>query len=113
MDSLQLLQFCTDKAREKKAFDMLTIDLRELSLVCDYFLLMTASSSRQAQAIGDFLSAELKTVGYAPLRVEGQREGRWVLLDCGNVVVHVFQEEERQYYNLERLWGDAPQHKMD
>lgn len=108
MKSEALLRFCVEKASEKKAQNILSMDLSSLSLICDYFLLLTATNSRQCQAIADFLSEELALAGEAPLRVEGYAEGRWVLLDCNSVVVHIFQEDERQYYNLERLWGDAP-----
>lgn len=108
MNAEELLRFCVEKSLDKKALDILSMDLSSLSLVCDYFLLLTATNSRQCQAIADYLSEELKAAGEAPLRVEGYAEGRWVLLDGGSVVVHIFLAEERKYYNLERLWGDAP-----
>lgn len=113
MEAKDLLRFCVEKGIEKKAKDVLSMDVSQLSLICDYFLLLTAANKRQCQAIADFISEELKAVGEAPLRVEGYAEGRWILLDCNSVVAHIFQEEERQYYNLERLWGDAPQERFD
>jgi ribosome-associated protein len=94
-------------AREKKAVDIMTMDLSGITLICDHFLLMTAANTRQAQALSDYLAQGLKETGNPPLRIEGYKEGRWILLDFGSVVVHIFQEEERRYYNLERLWGDA------
>ncbi|MCL2496196.1 MAG: ribosome silencing factor [Clostridiales bacterium] len=108
LESQTLLRFCAEKALEKKARDVLGMDLSGLSLICDYFLLMTVTNSRQCQAIADFIREELGKVNQAPLRQEGYSEGRWLLLDCSSVIVHIFQDEERKYYNLERLWGDAP-----
>jgi ribosome-associated protein len=102
-----LLDFCLKKAAEKKATGILSMDLSKLSLICDYFLLLNANNKRHCQALSDFLRAELAEAGEAPLRVEGYKDGSWILLDCGSVVIHIFQEEERRYYNLEHLWGDA------
>jgi ribosome-associated protein len=107
LESRVLVDFCIKKAVEKKAADILSMDLQKLSLVCDYFLLLSANNRRHCQAIADFLREELARAGEAPLRVEGYKEGGWILLDCGSVVIHVFLETERRYYNLERLWGDA------
>ncbi|MCL1816676.1 MAG: ribosome silencing factor [Clostridiales bacterium] len=107
MESRKLLEFCIDKAMERKAAEITSMDLSQLSLICDYFLLLSANNKRHCQAIADSLREELSHVGAAPLRIEGYRDAGWVLLDCGSVVVHVFQQEERHYYNLERLWGDA------
>ena len=107
MEARELVDFCAKKAAERKAADILCMDLSKLSLVCDYFLLLSANNKRHCQAIADFLREELAKAGEAPLRVEGYSGGGWILLDCGSVVIHVFQEEERRYYNLERLWGDA------
>jgi ribosome-associated protein len=102
-----LLDFCIKKAAERKAADILSMDLSKLSLICDYFLLLSASNKRHCQAIADYLREELTKAGETLLRMEGYAGGGWILLDCGSVVIHVFQEEERRYYNLERLWGDA------
>jgi len=102
-----MLDFCVNKAIERKATDILSMDISKLSLVCDYFLLLSANNKRHSQAIADFLRDELTKAGEAPLRIEGYDGGGWILLDCGSLVIHVFLEEERRYYNLERLWGDA------
>jgi ribosome-associated protein len=107
LEARVLLEFCVKKAVERKATDILSMDLSKLSLICDYFLLLSANNKRHCQAIADFLREELAGAGAAPLRLEGHKEGGWILLDCGAVVIHIFQEEERRYYNLERLWGDA------
>jgi len=102
-----VLQRCVELAADKKGRDMVSLKLQGLTLICDYFLIVTAANTRQAQAISDNIQEEMKKGGIAPLRIEGYREGRWILIDFGVVVVHIFLEEERQYYNLERLWGDA------
>ena len=108
LEAHELLAFCVDKAVEKKAKNIISLELKDLTLICDYFLLMTADNTRQAQAIADFLEEELEAIDEKPRHIEGYDAGRWVLLDCSAVVVHIFLEEEREYYNLERLWGDAP-----
>lgn len=102
-----LLQQCLALAAAKKARDIVSLKLAGLTLICDYFLIVSAANARQAQSICDNIEIEMKTKGEAPLRIEGYREGRWILIDFGAVVVHVFLDEEREYYNLERLWGDA------
>ncbi len=109
MESKALLETCVALLKEKKAQEILSLDIRELSVVADYFLLATAGNNRQAQALADHLREETKKLAISPLRVNGYQEGRWVLLDYASVIVHIFLPEERQYYNLERLWGDAPQ----
>lgn len=108
MNSQELLDKCVSWAKEKKAQDIMSMDLRGISLIADYFLLATAGNTRQAQAIADYLKEEAETLANPPLRMEGYNQGRWILLDFGSVIVHIFMAEERQYYNLERLWGDAP-----
>ena len=107
LEARALVDFCAKKAAERKAVNILSMDLSQLSLVCDYFLILSANNKRHCQAIAEFLRGELAGAGAAPLRMEGYSEGGWILLDCGSVVIHIFLEEERRYYNLERLWGDA------
>lgn len=102
-----LLSHLVTLAQEKKARDMVSLRLTGLTLICDYFLIVSAASSRQAQALSDNIELGMKEAGLPPLRIEGFREGRWILLDFGAVVVHIFQDDERSYYDLERLWGDA------
>lgn len=92
----------------KKGRDCVVLDLRALTVVCDYFLIAHGTSDRHIQGLVDELVRELRSAGLRPFGVEGYRHARWVLLDYGDVVVHVFAEEEREVYNLERLWGDAP-----
>ncbi|MGI5891565.1 MAG: ribosome silencing factor [Bacillota bacterium] len=95
-------------SKKKKAVDIVSINLQGITLIGDYFLLMTASNTRQGQAIADYIKEQSEIRGKNVLRVEGYEDARWILLDFGDIIVHIFQEEERKYYNLERLWGDAP-----
>lgn len=94
---------------EKKGEDLLALDLRGVSDVCDFFLLASGTSQVHVKALARHLQGELPEAGHRPRGVEGQSSGRWILLDFFDVVVHVFQDEVRQHYQLERLWGDAPQ----
>lgn len=96
-------------ALDKKAFDLDVLSVGELTSIADYFVLASASNERQAAAIADAVVDQLKQqLGVRPLLVEGTTPGRWVLLDFGDFVVHIFTEDVRRFYGLERLWGDAP-----
>jgi len=95
-------------AAEKQGERIAVLDVRELIVITDYFVIASASSERQARTIVDEVERSLRGFGVKPLRREGESEGIWVLLDYVDVVVHVFREEERDFYDLERLWGDAP-----
>lgn len=97
----------------KKARDIVGIDLHEVSSVADYFLIMSGSNKPQLKAISDNIEEKLAEQGLRPLRIEGYREAEWILLDYGSLVVHIFVDEQRDYYNLERLWGDAPAYKFE
>ena len=95
-------------AAEKKAQDLLALDVHRLTSFTDAFLLATGTSDRHVRSVADAMLEASKEVGRSALGVEGYEEGRWVLIDLNEVVVHIFQEEVRTYYDLERLWGDAP-----
>jgi ribosome-associated protein len=95
-------------AEDRKAVDLKVLHLREISDFTDYFVLCSGTSERQVQAIADAVEERLRAEGVRPLHVEGYNRGQWVLLDYGDLVVHIFQEEIRRFYALERLWGDAP-----
>jgi ribosome-associated protein len=94
-------------AIEKKAEDVAILDLTGLTAACDFFVICSAASENQVQAIADHIEETMRRKGYPPWHVEGRAQRRWVLLDFVDVVVHVFYGETRQYYMLERLWGDA------
>ncbi len=91
----------------RKAQKLVAFDVREVTSYADTFVLATGGSDRQVRAIADAVKHALQETGEAPLGHEGYEEGRWVLLDYGDLIVHVFQEEVREHYDLERLWSDA------
>ncbi len=106
--SQQDLTELVKKAAElKKARDIIVLDIGKISAIADYFVICTGSSSTNVQAIAESIEETVKNEWDLRPRLEGYREGRWVLLDYGDVIVHIFQEEEREFYNLERLWGEA------
>lgn len=96
-------------ADDKKAEDLLVLDLTELSDVCDYFVIATGTNFRQVDAIIDEVEEQVaQACGEHPFSIEGRDERSWILMDYGSVIVHVFTPEAREYYRLEKLWGDAP-----
>lgn len=96
-------------ALDKKASDLDVLAVSELTSIADYFIICSASSERQTQAIADNVIDQLRTEdSVKPLLVEGATPGRWILLDYGDFIVHIFTEDCRRFYGLERLWGDAP-----
>jgi ribosome-associated protein len=97
-----------EAALERNAEDPLTLEIRELTSFADAFVLLTGRSDRQVRAIADAIEKRLKETDDPPIGIEGFGQGRWVLLDCGDVVVHVFESAVRELYALERLWSDAP-----
>lgn len=102
-----------DLVLDRKAQDVVLLDLRGISSATDWFLVATGTSDTHVSAIADHVIDELKGEGTRPLHVEGQRAGRWVLIDYVDFVVHVFHPAAREFYQLERLWGDAPAHRLE
>ena len=103
-----LLAWIAQAAREKKAYDIVVLYVGALTTVCDYFFLASGRSTVQVKAIAEHIEEKLSQQGVSVIRREGFREGRWVLLDFGDLVAHIFEESEREFYGLERLWRDAP-----
>ena len=101
------LRHAVEAARDRKADDLLVLDLRESDAFTDYFLICSGHSPRQVTAIVDGMLARLKASGVRPSSVEGYPEANWVLIDCFDFIVHVFTPETRRFYALERLWGNA------
>lgn len=101
-----------DRALERKGRDLVLLDLRRVSDATDYFLLVSGTSDMHVRAIAEHIIDELRREGIRPGHVEGLRAGRWVLIDYIDFVVHVFHPGARDYYQLERLWGDAPAHRL-
>ena len=100
-------------ALDRKALDLVVLDVQGLSGVTDYFLVCSGRSTTHLKSITDAIREELREDGVRPLHTEGTTESGWVLLDYGDVLMHVFLEDTRAYYALERLWGDAPSISVD
>ncbi|MBQ1502318.1 MAG: ribosome silencing factor [Firmicutes bacterium] len=107
MTAEKLLEECVRLAADKKARDLVSLKIGGLTTICDYFLLATATNTRQAQSICDNIEEGLKAAEQPLLRIEGYNEASWILMDVGTVIVHIFLPEAREHYDLERLWGDA------
>ena len=108
LNSLKTAQLTAEAADEKKAFDILILDLRGLTYLADYFVICSGSNSPQVGAIADQIMQVLAKQGVHASHIEGQTGSTWVLMDYGDVVVHIFEEQARIYYSLEKLWNDAP-----
>jgi ribosome-associated protein len=108
LNSLEAAQLCAQAADSKKASDILILDLRGLTYITDYFVICSGGNITQVGAIADGIGQTLAKAGIHPSHVEGDAEASWVLMDYGDVVVHIFDEQTRAYYSLEKLWGDAP-----
>ncbi|MFQ5666971.1 MAG: ribosome silencing factor [Candidatus Binatia bacterium] len=99
-------------ALEKKAYDLVLLEVGQLTSLADYFLICTGRSDTQVQAITQSIEQNLQRHGVRPASVEGYTHGQWVVVDYGDVVVHVFYEPVREFYDLERLWARAPQVRL-
>jgi ribosome-associated protein len=106
--ALEMIRVAAQAASDKKAENIVAFDVSEQLVITDAFLLCSAANDRQVRAIVDEVEDKLRAIGAKPLRREGERDGRWVLLDYADIVVHVQHEEERSFYALERLWRDCP-----
>lgn len=112
--SLQIAKVAALAADDKKATDIVVIDLVGKTDVCDYFVICTGSNNRLVDAVVDEVREKVsKNCGLSPISCEGREGLRWVLVDYGSVVIHVFTPEMRDFYRLERLWGDAPRVELD
>ncbi|MBE7493671.1 MAG: ribosome silencing factor [Verrucomicrobiaceae bacterium] len=110
MEDLDIARACADLADDKKAENIRILDLRGLSPVTDWFVLCSALSAPQLRAVRDHIDDEMKARhGQRPLYKDGSYDSQWMILDYGNVMVHILTPEKRDYYCLEELWGDAPE----
>lgn len=107
MEPEALSELAAKAAQDKKAEDVMLLDLRELTVMCDYFLVCTARNTQHVKAVVEGIEERLEAEGRRVRHIEGKSAGRWVLMDYGDVIVHVFLPEERAFYDLERLWADA------
>ena len=106
--AIELVQAAARAASDKLASNIIAFDVSEQLAISDAFVLASASNDRQVKSIVDEIEDRLRDIGAKPLRREGERDGRWVLIDYGEIIVHVQHEEEREFYALERLWRDCP-----
>lgn len=109
MEVKALLETVIHAAEDKKAYDLVILEIKGLSVLADYFVICHGNSEVQVQAIAKEIREKTQEAGLDVKPMEGFDEARWVLIDIGDVVVHVFHKEERDYYNLEKLWADARQ----
>jgi ribosome-associated protein len=103
-----LARTIAEVAAEKKASDVVVLDIRELSVIADYFVICTGANARQIQAIADAVEEKVDSLKLKTRTFEGSANTGWMLLDCGDVIVHIFGPMERDFYRLERLWSGAP-----
>lgn len=108
METKEIARAIAAAADDKKAQDILLLNMEGLSPVTDYYVICSAGNSNLVKTIADNIEDKLGEQGVFPLHKEGYADGRWVLLDYGDIVAHIFLEEERDFYNLEQLWADAP-----
>jgi ribosome-associated protein len=109
MNAAEKTRLVVDAALMVKAEDVVALDVKELASFADVFVVATGRSDRQVRAVADSIEKAMREAGEPVLGVEGYPEGRWVLIDLADVIVHVFQPESRAHYDIERLWSDAPQ----
>ena len=107
LDPAQLAKITVDVAADKKASDILLLDIREVTTIADYFVICSGSNTRQIQAIAEAIDEALSEQGARLFNREGNAETGWLLLDFGDIIVHIFGPNEREYYRLERLWSNA------
>jgi ribosome-associated protein len=105
--SPELLAACR-AAESKKALNLKVLDIEEISGFTDYFFICSGTNPRQNHAISDEIGGQLAQLGYKPISTEGYESANWILMDYGDFVIHIFSEESRSFYDLERLWGMAP-----
>lgn len=113
MDSKEKTMLCANLALDKKALDLVILDVQEQSSFTSYFIICSGTSDRHVQAIASNIEISGKHRGLYPLGIEGFREGKWILLDYDDVVVHIFYEPVREFYHLEKLWSEAPRVSID
>lgn len=107
-ESREIAAAAARAASDKKAHDILVLDMRDVLVITDFFVICSGNTDRQVRSIQEAVEEKLAALGVKPARREGVQHRRWVLLDYIDVVVHVFRQEEREYYEIERLWKDAP-----
>lgn len=105
--TLEMVQIIHDALADKKGEDIKVLDISEVSIVADYFVITSGTSNSQVSALVDNVQEKMLLAGHHVKRQEGNNSGTWVLLDYGDVIVHIFEHESRSFYNLERIWSDG------
>jgi ribosome-associated protein len=113
MNPLDKALLCVNIILERKATDPILFEVGKLTSITDYFIIASGISSRQVQAIAQHLEKRMKGEGFTPFGIEGERDGHWILLDYGDIVVHLFYQPVREFYDLEGLWVEAPRVEID
>jgi len=113
MNPLDKALICVDIIRERKATDLVLFEVGTLTSIADYFLIASGKSNRQVQAIAQHLQSRMKEEGFTRFGVEGERDGHWILVDYGDIVIHLFYQPVREFYDLEGLWVEAPRVNID
>lgn len=103
----RLAQMMADAALDEKAIDVVILDVRELTIIADFFVIASGRSTIQVKNIADGVEKKFAKEGILPVRREGHQEGKWIIVDFNSTILHVFRQEEREYYELENLWADA------
>ncbi|MBW2598723.1 MAG: ribosome silencing factor [Deltaproteobacteria bacterium] len=106
--SKELVLQCVNTALERKAEDLVILKLKDVSSFADYFVICSGNSDRQIQGLAAHIGQKLKKSGILPLGIEGERSGSWILMDYGDVIIHIFYKPVREFYDIEGLWSDAP-----
>lgn len=107
MQNIALTQAAAQALYDNKARQIVALDVRELTVICDYMVIASGRNANQVKALADDVNEKMAELGLSLRRSEGQADGRWIILDYGHILVHIFHPDDRAYYNLERLWEDG------
>ena len=105
--SKQMAKVAVEALKEKKGYDVKVIDISEISILADYFIIANGSNANQVQAMADSVREALGIAGYGPRQIEGYGVANWILMDYNDIIVHIFSDESRTFYDLERIWRDG------
>ncbi len=108
LEPREILLQCVNAALERKAEDLVILSVKDLSSFADYFVICSGNSDRQIRSLADHIARNVKEKGILPLGIEGERSGSWILMDYGDVILHIFYRPVREFYDIEGLWSDAP-----
>jgi len=112
-DTKKRVILCVNAALEKKAKNIIILNMQKVTSFADYSMVCSGNSDRQVQSIAQAIEENMKKNGFLPLGIEGERTAQWILMDYADIIVHVFYEPVRDFYDMERLWSDAPRMEID